>query len=223
MPLRLLSVTLILATCASLTRAQPAAPATPASQPAESAAQSVDPSTPKGALRAFAKAARMADFETLKRVSKTDTDNELENSLLAAANNYQKSVGDLASAVRDKFGDAAARPFLRQRGAPLGAFLQLIEVNLDEYDVDVSGETARLVDHHDAKTETNIKLVREDGVWKVASTGLAAQWGKEVVTQRVEMIRERTGIVSGFVEDVAADKYENAEAVKTALGEAFRR
>jgi len=227
------SSALILTTFASLTSAQLAAPATqsstqhampvtPATQPGQSAAGAIDPATPKGALRAFAKASRAADAETLARVSKTDSGDELESMLITAANNYQKAVGDLGSAVRTKFGDNAARQFIRDRGVPLQAFFKVIEADLDDYDVAAQGDNAKLVDRHDPKTETNIKLVREDGVWKVASTGLTAQWGKDLVEQRVQMIRDRTMIVGGLAEEVATDKYDSVEAVKTALAEAFR-
>jgi hypothetical protein len=224
---RLTSVTVILITCASFTRAQLAAapatqPATPATHPADPAAGPIDPSTPKGALRAFAKASRMADAETLARVSKIDSGDELESMLITAANNYQKAVGELGSAVRAKFGDNAARQFIRDRGSPLQAFFKVIEADLDDYDVVVQGDTAKLVDPHDPKVETNIKLVREGGVWKVASTGLTAEWGKDLVEQRVQMIRDRTLIVAGLAEEVAAGKYDSVEAVKTALAEAFR-
>jgi hypothetical protein len=227
MLIRVVSVTLMVTTCTSWISAQPAAPAThpasPATHPAEpAAAGGIDPATPKGALRAFVKASRAADSEALARVTKADAGDELENTLITAANNYQKAVGDLASAVRTKFGDTAARQFIRDRGVPLQSFFKVVEADLDEYDVVVQGDTAKLVDRQDPKAETNIKLVREDGVWKVASTGLTAQWGKELVDQRVGMIRDRTMIVGGLAEDVAANKYDSLEAVKTALAEAFR-
>ncbi|MBC8107900.1 MAG: sigma-70 family RNA polymerase sigma factor [Anaerolineae bacterium] len=202
---------------------------TPATQPAAAAAQApatqpIDVSTPKGALRAFTNATRSADFETLQRVSKTDAGDDLESTLIAAANNYQKAMGELISAVRDKFGDTEVRKFTRQRGAvPLEPFLRLIEVELDHHDVAVQGETAKLVDRKDPNTETNVKLVRENGVWKVASTGLAAQFGNEVTTQRVEMLTARAEIVSTVAAEVSADKYENIEAVGNGLRDALRR
>jgi RNA polymerase sigma factor (sigma-70 family) len=210
---------------APATHPAPHAPtAKPATQPTQSAAQNFDPSTPKGALRAYAKAARAADFETLARVTKTDVGDDLESQLLAAANEYQKSMGELFAAVREKFGDTEVRKFMRQRGAiPMEPFLRLIEAELDQHDVVVEGETARLVDHRDPKTETNVKLVREDGIWKVASTGLVAQFGKEQAAQRVEMLTHRAQIVSGVSEEVKADKYENIEGVGNGLRDALRR
>jgi RNA polymerase sigma factor (sigma-70 family) len=199
-------------------------PATQATQPAEASDQDFDPSTPKGALRAFARATRGADFERLARVSKADAGDDLETQLIAAANDYQKAMGELFSAVRDKFGDSELRKFARQRGAiPLEPFLRLIEAELDEHDAVVQGETATLVDRRDPTTETNVKLVREDGVWKVASTGLVAHFGIERITQRLEMLRARAEILIEVAADVAADKYENIEAVGEGLREALRR
>ena len=196
--------------------AQDAKPA--GTQPAD------DLSTPKGALRAFAKATRAADYQTLQRVSKTDAEDELEGTLIAAANNYQKAMGELFSAVRDKFGDAEVRKFMRQRGAiPLEPFLRLIEAELDEHDIAVDGDTAKLIDRRDPKAETNVKLVREDGVWRVTSTGLVAQFGKEAVEQRVQMLTVRADIVSGVAIEVSADKFENIEAVGNGLRDALRR
>jgi hypothetical protein len=201
-------------------RAQPVQPATQA-QPA---AQAVDLSTPKGALRAYAKAARAADFETLQRASKTDAGDDLEGQLIAAANEYQKSMGVLFSAVRDKFGETEARKFTRQRGAiPLEPFLRLIDAELDEHDVVMEGDTAKLVDRRDPKAETNIKLVREDGVWKVTSTGLVAHFGDEAVQQRLEMLKHRSPILQDVAAEVVAGKYENIEAVGNGLREALRR
>lgn len=217
---RMLSAMVILVTGASLTSAQLTGPATQSST--QHAEPGTDPSTPKGALRAFAKASRAADTETLARVSTTDAGDELEGMLITAANNYQKAVAELASAVRAKFGDNAARQFVRDRGSPLQAFFKVIEADLDDYDVEVNGDTAKLVDPHDPKTETNIKLIREDGVWKVTSTGLTAQWGKELVEQRVQMIRDRTMIVADLAGEVTTGKYDSVEAVRTALAEAFR-
>ena len=133
-------------------------------------------------------------------------------------------MGELFAAVRDKFGDTETRKFTRQRGAiPLEPFLRLIEAELDQHDVVVQGETAKLVDRRDPKTETNIKLVREDGVWKVASTGLVAQFGNERIMQRLEMLRARAEILSDVADEVAADKYENIDAVGDGLREALRR
>lgn len=196
----------------------------PSTQPAEPAGQDLDPATPKGALRAFAKATRGADFPTLERVSKTDTEDELEGTLIAAANNYQKSMGDLFSAVRDKFGDNEVRKFMRQRGAiPLEPFLRLIEAELDDHDVVVQGDTARLVDRRDPTTETHIKLVRENGVWKVVSSGLVAQFGTEAAQQRVQMLTVRAQIVSAVAEEVAAEKYDSIDAVGEGLRDALRR
>lgn len=203
---------------------QPAQPGKPATQPADTFAPDTDPSTPKGALRAFAQATRAADYETLARVSKTDADNELEGTLIAASNNYQKAMGDLFSAVREKFGDTEVRKFMRQRGAvPLEPFLRLIDAELDHHDVVVQGETATLVDRRDPKTETNINLVRDGGVWKVVSTGLVAQFGNEQASQRVEMMTMRAEIVCGVAAEVAAGKYENIEAVGNGLRDALRR
>jgi hypothetical protein len=68
-----------------------------------------------------------------------------------------------------------------------------------------------------------VKLVREDGIWKVASTGLVAQFGKEQAAQRVEMLTHRAQIVSGVSEEVKADKYENIEGVGNGLRDALRR
>ena len=205
--------------------AHPAAHAQPATHPAEGAAQSSeDITTPKGALRAYAKAARAADYEMLARVSKADAGDDLEGQLIAAANEYQRAMGLLFSAVRDKFGETEVRKFTRQRGAiPLEPFLRLIDAELDEHDVVTQGETAKLVDRRDPKTDTNIRLVREDGVWKVASTGLVAQFGNETASQRVEMLRHRAEIVTGVAADVTADKFENIEAVGDGLRDALRR
>jgi RNA polymerase sigma factor (sigma-70 family) len=204
--------------------AQPASRAQPATQPAERTAQDFDPSTPKGALRAFARATRGADFETLARVSKTGAGDDLEIQLIAASNNYNRGMGELFAAVRDKFGEGELRKFARQRGAiPLEPFLRLIEAELDEHDVVVEGDTAKLVDRRDPTNETNIKLVREEGVWKVASTGLLAQFGEERIAQRLEMLRSRAQILLDVAADVAADKYENIDAVGEGLKEALRR
>jgi RNA polymerase sigma factor (sigma-70 family) len=203
---------------------QPVRPAPPATQAAEPIAEDFDPSTPKGALRAFARATRGADFEALAHVSKTDAGDDLEAQLIAASNNYNKGMGELFSAVRDKFGEGELRKFARQRGAiPLEPFLRLVEAELDEHDVVVQGDTAKLVDRRDPQTETNVKLVREDGVWKVASTGLVAQFGNERIMQRLEMLRARADILLEVAGDVAADKYENIEAVGEGLREALRR
>jgi hypothetical protein len=228
MLIHVLSSALALAASASFTLAvQAAAPSTeaaPATQPNAPADERIDLSDPKGALRAFAKATRAADYETLARVSKTDTGDDLESRLLSAANDYQKAMGTLFAAVRDKFGDTAARQFMRQRGAvPLEPFLRLIEAELDQHDVDVQGETAKLVDREDPKTETNVKLVREDGVWKVASTGLVAQFGDERVLQRIELLTARAQIVQEVAAEVASGKYESTEAVGNGLAEALRR
>ena len=190
----------------------------PAMQPA-----SLDASTPRGALQAFAKATRGADFESLQRVSKTDS-GDLEGMLIGASNEYQKAMGDLFSAVRAKFGDTEARKFMRQRGAvPLEPFLRLIEAELDQHDVVVQGETATLVDRRDPKVETHIKLVREGGVWKVTSTGLASQFGTEATQQRVEMLTARAQIIDGVAGEVTEGKYENIDAVGNGLREALRR
>jgi hypothetical protein len=124
--------------------------------------------------------------------------------------------------VRAKFGDNAAHQFVRDRGSPLQVFFKLIEADLDDYNVEVKGDVAKLVDPHDPKTETNIKLIREAGAWKVTSTGLTAQWGKDLTEQRVQMIRDRTMIVAGLSDDVAAGKYDSVDAVRDALREAFR-
>ena len=102
-------------------------------------------------------------------------------------------------------------------------FLRLIEAELDNHDVVVEGETAKLVDRLDPKTETNITLVREAGVWRVASSGLVAQFGEEAATQRVEMLKHRAQIVSGVAQEVSAGKFENIEAVGTGLRDALRR
>lgn len=206
--------------------AQPAAQPAPAAatRPAAADAQDLDPSTPKGALRAFAKATRAADFETLTRVSKADSPDDLESALIGSANEYQKSMGELLAAVRDKFGDTEVRKFTRQRGAiPLEPFLRLIESELDQHDVVVEGETARLVDRLDPNTPTNVRLVREGGVWKVASTGLLAQFGEEQIMRRLEMLRARAEIVRGVAAEVKDGKYENIEAVGSGLAEALRR
>jgi RNA polymerase sigma factor (sigma-70 family) len=201
---------------------------TPATQPAAGAqtpaTQPIDLSTPKGALRAFVNATRAADFETLARASKTDAGDDMESMLIAAANIYQKSMGDLFSAVREKFGETELRKFSRQRGAvPLEPFLRLVEVELDQHDVVIEGDTAKLIDRQAGNADTNIKLVREGGVWKVVSTGLAAQFGNEQATQRIQMLKERAEIVSTVAAEVAADKYENIEAVGNGLREALRR
>ena len=90
-------------------------------------------------------------------------------------------------------------------------------------DVVVDGDTARLVDRLDPKSETNITLVREDGVWKVTSSGLVAQFGEEVATQRIEMLKHRAEIVSGVAAEVAADKYDSIDAVGNGLRDALRR
>jgi RNA polymerase sigma factor (sigma-70 family) len=199
-------------------------PSRPATRSAEPGADDFDISTPKGALRTFARASRAADFETLARVSKTDLADDLESALIGATNSYQKSMGELFVAVREKFGDAEVRKFSRQRGAiPLEPFLRLIEAELDQHDVVQEGETARLVDRRDPNTPTNVKLQRENGVWKVASTGLLAQFGEEQIMRRLEMLQHRAEIVRGVAEEVKEGKYENIEAVGTGLAEALRR
>jgi hypothetical protein len=217
--LRFLVVSLLVLTiCAALFAA-----AQPASQPATKPAP-FDISTPKGALRAFAKATRGADFDTLQRVSKADSPDDIESMLIAAANNYQRSMGVLFAAVRDKFGDTEMRKFMRQRGAiPLEPFLRLIESELDQHDAVIDGDTAKLVDRRDPNIETNVKLVRENGVWKVASTGLVAQFGTDAAAQRIQMLRTRAEIVDNVAAEVASDKYEDIEAVGNGLRDALRR
>jgi len=201
---------------------------TPGTQPGAAgqapATQPIDLSTPKGALRAFANATRAADFETLARVSKTEPGDDLEIMLINASYAYQKGMGELFAAVRAKFGDTELRKFSRQRGAvPLEPFLRLIDAELDQHDVTIEGDTAKLVDRKDPNNNTNIKLVREQGEWKVAATGLAAQFGQEAVMQRVEMMTMRAEILQGVAAEVTAGKYENIEAVGNGLREALRR
>lgn len=203
---------------------QPAQPAPAASPTSEPAGEAFDITTPTGALRAFAKATRSADYATIQKVALRNTDGEVESELVAAANEYQNAFSQLAAAVVAKYGETEARKFMRQRGAiPLEPFLRLIEAELDQHDVVVEGDVAKLVDRREPNTPTNIKLVREDGVWKIASSGLAAQFGEEVTARRLEALRRRAANVEAFAKEVAEGKFENIEAVGEALGEALRR
>lgn len=219
-----LSIPLVFAKAPSMSKA--AAPTSqPATQPAKPDEKPVDLSTPKGALIAFANATRMADFATLRRASKAEAQgDDLESSLIAASNTYQKAMGELFSAVRAKFGDAEVRKFMRQRGAvPLEPFLRLVEVELDQHDIVIDGDSAKVVDRKDGNADTGIKLIREGGVWKVTATGLVAQFGNEQANQRVEMLTMRAEILGEVAAEVAADKYENIEAVGNGLRDALRR
>src|SRR4051812_4235396 len=144
------------------------APATkPATQPAS-------PTTPKGALLAFAQAARAGDAEGMKKLVKIS--DASEEQLLLAACDYVQAQSSLIGAVRDKFGDANANRLSKGiRMTILDSFLTSIETELDQTHEKIDGDIAQLITD-DPNDDQPIALIRDGGIWKIHATGMTAKW-----------------------------------------------
>ena len=187
-----------------------------ASKPAAVVASN-EAATPKAALHALAAAARAADVEGMKKL--VDIRNPSEQQLLLAACEYAGARKALLEAVNAKFGEPA---MTRLGGRMLqinlfDVFLNDLETNTDQRTEKTHGNEAILT-----ITEgefSDVRLVRDDGGWKLSATGMTKDWPQEKYNDVLTGVQKGTATLGDLTNKVNAGEFATfADLAKTVRG-----
>ena len=175
---------------------------------APATAPTTDQSTPKGALKMFARALDAGDRQRI--LTLLQADNEQEKKLAGA-------TADLAEATA-KLRDAAGKTFGAEKSRALG--------------VDATG-TADALKRIDAATETvtgdrasmrtpdadgpPLTLVKRDGVWRVPVSELSKDVEQADIDKNLADLNRQTVLMRELALEVAAQKYATAIEARQAL------
>jgi hypothetical protein len=125
-----------------------------------------------------------------------------EEQLLLAACDYVQAQSSMIGAVRDKFGDFNADRLAKGiRMTILDSFLTSIETELDQTREQIDGDTAHLVTD-DPNDDEPIALIREDGIWKIHTTGMTAKWTQEQFHPAPRQLQQASTGLGGFAEEI---------------------
>ena len=198
----------LLCTCAWAGLLRPAFGAGPETRPLVPAR--IEPAkdeTPRQALERGCKVVNQLDANRAMELFRYDVKDPKERDMTQSLCAYAVAATRVEQAVRRKFGDDAAAEMVHAIG-------ETTEKDLADADVTVDGDTATVKLPHSSEP---VKMVREDGVWKVSVKDLLAGMSDEdakATMEKNKQCEEGFDRVAGKVE---AGKLKTAEAVNEAV------
>jgi hypothetical protein len=165
----------------------------------------VDPSTPKGALKAFYEAMEAGDAAGVRASFHTSSDAEKQLADAYAAQLVAaKALGDAARAKFAAAGDTLSR------GLPVRD--ELARLDAAQFKVDATRATVRLPGQ--AKPLT---MIQSDGRWRLALADYAGATAPDALAGQTAVLNDMTGVFQSVAADVAADKFATAPEAQRAL------
>jgi hypothetical protein len=182
-------------------------PATTASaQTSQPAADS-----PKGVLLAYTKALTDGDGPAVRKLLLTTspTDEKMVNAMVET----QTDMSSLSKAAASRFGDEAAHATF---GDPAVAATMENDI-LSKATETITGDTATVTANQSHQGTMMLKKV--DGQWKIVVADMAKGVNPENLDKLLQDIDKSNLIMKQMAADIAAGKYTNAEAARSALDE----
>jgi hypothetical protein len=164
-----------------------------------------DPSTPKGALRAFYEAMEAGDAAAVRACLYTATDAERQLAdAYAAQLTGAKTLGDAAKAKFAAAGDALSK------GLPVRDEIGRLESA--EVKVDGPRATVRLPGQPRPLT-----MVQSEGRWRLALAAYAGATSPESLAGQTAVLNDMAGVFQSVADEINADKFATATDAQRAL------
>jgi len=164
-----------------------------------------DPSTPKGALKAFYEALEAGDAAGVRASFSTASEPEkLLADAYAAQLSAAKALGDAARAKFAAAGDALSR------GLPVRDEI----ARLADAQVKIDGPRATVRVPGQAKPLT---MLQADGRWQIALADYAGATTPEALTSQAAVLNDMAGVFQSTATDIAGDKFATAPDAQRAL------
>jgi hypothetical protein len=165
-------------------------------------------STPKGSLKAFARATREADRQKLR--SFLYPADETEARMADAMADATAALARLRLAAIERFGEASAR--VLNGGVPSEDEIRLMDAATEKID----GDRAT-VSMKGGPRSGQMQLVRVEGMWKIAvGQGMAGKTPQQI-EGAIATLQKTARIVGEITEEVTAGKYKSAREAADAL------
>jgi hypothetical protein len=187
-----------------------ASPAAAATSPATTQATDTpaDPSTPKGALKALAKALDAGDRAAVLELLAANS--EQERRVAAATADLAEATVGLRRVATRAFGEKASRPLGVDPGATPEALARI-----DAATVDLKGDRATL--RTPQQEGPPIVLARQGNTWRVPVSELSKDVEAADVERNLKDVAEQTRLMRELTAEVAAGKYKTAADARQAL------
>jgi hypothetical protein len=172
---------------------------------AAAAAAETDPTTPKGALRAFYEALEAGDPASVRASFQTSSDAEKQLAdAYAAQLTAAKALGEAARAKFAAAGDTLGR------GLPVRDEI----ARLADAQVKIDGARATVRLPGQARPLT---MIQADGRWRIALADYAGASAPDALTSQAAVLNDMAGVFQSVAADIAADKFATAPDAQRAL------
>ena len=206
-----------LLTAATLLAQSAKAPATQPAAQASAVVRELDATTPKSALHALARAIRAADVETMNAL--VYTEDPSEEGLLEAACEYVTAMKSFNDAVSGRFARRLPRSSPhRCRHHRSTEFAKIVENEVDSAEVEIDGETARVVPENPGNT----LALRREGESGRSTPGKRSPTGRpRCASSATTMLRGASAALEALSKEVAAGSFATVAELVEAMREAF--
>jgi hypothetical protein len=176
------------------------------SQPASRPALSLD--TPRNAVKWFAAALRDGDTQRLAKV--VAASNDAERHMVAAMGEMAKALAKLHTAALAAFGPEAASRFTSDTSSDFERTLARIDAA--EVLVDGDSATVRYAEPDAREQDKPFKLQKVGAAWLIPASQFSGGAAPEVLDRQVAELIVQARIVTEISQEIAANKYKNADA-----------
>ena len=164
-----------------------------------------DPSTPKGALRAFYESLEAGDAAGVRASFQTASEPEKQLAdAYAAQLTAAKALGDAARAKFAAAGDTLSR------GLPVRDEI----ARLSDAQVKIDGPRATVRLPGQAKPLT---MIQADGRWRIALADYAGATTPDALANQTAVLNDMAGVFQSTATDIAGDKFATAPDAQRAL------
>lgn len=167
------------------------------------ATQSLDATTPKGALRLLNSSLRDGDVRTIEAVLLATTPQERR--MVEARAHYAAALAALHKSAAAAFGDEGAKTVISDLEGESSQGLAAI----DKADVSIDADEAMV--RYPGAQDRPIRLVRVNGLWKVSLPPIDPGTTTKQLDLRITELDELTSQADALAAEIAGGKFADAE------------
>ena len=170
--------------------------------------QAADPSTPRGALHALARALDAGDRQIILELLWSDSD--AQRRWASATADLAEATAALRRSAMQGFGAEASRPL----GVDLAATPEAV-ARIEAAEVAITGD--RAIVRTAGEEGPPLVLARRDGTWRVPVAEFLKDVESPDLERAVTLLSEETRLLRELADEVAAGKYKTATDARQAL------
>ncbi|MGH7175828.1 MAG: hypothetical protein ACREJC_00480 [Tepidisphaeraceae bacterium] len=169
----------------------------------------IDPSTPRGALKALLSAMQVGDVEAIR--ARIMISSPAEDQMVSAMARMAQADHNLRKTAEQVFGKEESKKL----GDPEANFTEAM-MRLDAADETIDGSSASVSGAGEDAKPVTLRLV--DGSWRIPASEFSRGADEYTITQRVRTVDAGIAVYVELIDELQAGKFKTADEA----GEAFR-